>query len=301
MKNVIIIFLDGVGIGREDYVFNPFFKYGFKTFTEIFNEIPSYNYQYLSTDNYILFPVDPVMGIDGLPQSGTGQTSIFCGVNAPELIGQHFGPYPYSTLIPYIQKKNILKYFLDKNQKVSFLNAYPKVFFDYLKSGKTRLSVTTLMCKFNNMRLNKARDVWKGQALTSEITNARWQLKLNYKLPVISPELAAKRLLKVASKNKITLFEYFLTDHLGHGRYDGAIIQMISDLDQFLLTILKKFDRKTTTILICSDHGNFEDLSTKSHTLNPSLCITAGLGAKYLSSKIKSLADIKGAIIKLLK
>jgi bisphosphoglycerate-independent phosphoglycerate mutase (AlkP superfamily) len=148
------------------------------------------------------------------------------------------------------------------------------------------------------MHLNKVTDVRRGNALTAEITNERWNTKLGYKLPVIKPETAAKRLLRIASKNKFTLYEYFLTDHIGHGRYDGETESTIKDLDIFLLTILKKADYERFSIIICSDHGNFEDLSVKTHTFNQTLTITAGQNAEKIYKKIKNISHIKDAIIK---
>ena len=53
------------------------------------------------------------------------------------------------------------------------------------------------------------------------------------------------------------------------------------------------------TLVVCSDHGNFEDLSIKMHTLNPSLCITVGENAGQLSERIKNLSDIKPAIMEM--
>jgi phosphopentomutase len=150
------------------------------------------------------------------------------------------------------------------------------------------------------MRLNRVTDVIKGKALTAEITNERWNKKLGYKLSTIKPKTAARRLLKIASRNKFALYEYFLTDYLGHGRYDGEITEVLKILDEFLLTVIKELDEKTT-LIICSDHGNFEDLSTKTHTLNPSLTITAGEYAEELFKKIKDLSDIKSAITDLFK
>src|ERR1035437_3258534 len=158
------------------------------------------------------------MGVEGFPQSGTGQTSSFCGINAPLFVGKHFGPYPYSTLIPVIKEKNIFLEFIRRGKKAFFMNAYPKVFFDYINSGKQRLSVTSLSSKLSGMKFNTIDDVREGRALTSEITNERWNLKLGYKLDIIEPSLAALRLLTVASKNDLVVYEYFLTDHLGHGR-----------------------------------------------------------------------------------
>ena len=296
-----MIFIDGVGIGKEDYEFNPFFKYGFKTFSKIFGEIPSLNNQSLKTDNTFLFPTDARLRVEGLPQSGTGQTAIFCGMNAAKYIGKHFGPFPYSTLVPIIEKENILKAFKKKKQKVSFVNAYPKQFFAYIKSGRGRLSVTTLSCKLSGIRLNTSTDLRKGKALTAEITNERWIKKLNYKLPKISPQLAAKRFLRIAKNNKFTLYEFYLTDHLGHGRDVEDFENILSTLDEFLYSVITSIDHKKMTLIICSDHGNFEDLSVKTHTLNPALTITSGKYAGELSKKIKDLTQIKPAILEICK
>lgn len=292
-----MLFLDGVGIGKEDYEYNPFFRYGFKTFNKLLGDIPSNKNQIISNNGFYLTPVDATLGVGGFPQSGTGQTSIFCGINAAKYIGKHFGPYPYSTLIPVIKEKNIFADYLSKRKKSFFANAYPKIFFDYLKSGKSRLSVTSLSCRLSGLRLNRVSDVRRGNALTAEITNERWNKKLGYKLPVIKSETAARRLIRSAVKNDFTLYEYFLTDHLGHGRYDGDLEKTLKTLDDFLFTILNEADKSVLTIIICSDHGNFEDLSFKTHTFNPSIFLTAGKHAKEISDKVKDLSQIKEAII----
>jgi 2,3-bisphosphoglycerate-independent phosphoglycerate mutase len=296
-----MIFLDGVGIGEKDYEKNPFFKYGFKIFDELLGETPHLNNSSIKNNGLYCFPVDARFNIEGFPQSGTGQVSIFCGINAPKFVGKHFGPFPYSTTIPIIAEKNVLKHFKERGKRVFFANAYPKVFFDYLKSGKTRLSVTTLSCISSGIKLNFVTDVRKANALTAEITNERWNRKLNYNLQVIKPETAARRLLRIASRNHFTLYEFYLTDHLGHGRIKDEFDQIYGNLDKFLFTVLNKIDHKNMTIIICSDHGNIEDLSVKTHTLNPALTITAGRFAKELANSINDLANIKTSIIKYCK
>lgn len=296
MNPVLMIFLDGVGIGENDPDSNPFLRYGFRTYTELLGNIPTKSNQYLRRKGFILTPVDATLGIEGLPQSGTGQTSIFCGINAAEYIGKHFGPYPYSTLIPVIKEKNIFADFLARGKKPFFANAYPGVFFDYIRSGKSRLSVTSLSAKLSGLRLNGAADVRRGKALTAEITNDRWNKRLGYSLPVIRPKTAARRLIRAAMKNDFTLYEYFLTDHLGHGRYDGDLLSTLQTLDEFLFTVLNEADKSVFTIIVCSDHGNFEDLSVKTHTFNPTIFITAGKHAEEISGKVKNLTHIKEAI-----
>ncbi len=298
MNPVLMIFIDGVGIGKKDFQFNPFFKYGFKTFEQIFGEIPSLENQRLSKNGCYLFPVDANLGIDGLPQSGTGQVSIFCGMNAPDFVGKHFGPFPYSTTIPVIKESNIFKSYIEKNKKAFFANAYPQVFFDYLNSGKTRLNVSALSAKSSGIKLNDVNDVIEGRALTAEITNERWNKNLNYKLEVISPEIAGERLINISLKNDFTLYEFFLTDHLGHGRIADEFNQIYSNLDKLLLTILSKINSTDLTLIICSDHGNFEDTSVKTHTNNPALGISAGKHAGKIAEEINDLTNIKPTIHK---
>jgi bisphosphoglycerate-independent phosphoglycerate mutase (AlkP superfamily) len=64
-----------------------------------------------------------------------------------------------------------------------------------------------------------------------------------------------------------------------------------------LFTILSELNDELT-LIICSDHGNFEDLSVKTHTTNPALTIVAGKNARQLADSIKDLMDIKPSIIK---
>ncbi|MGE5399131.1 MAG: metalloenzyme [Ignavibacteriales bacterium] len=297
MHSTLLIFLDGVGIGKPDPAINPFFSTPFRTFTDIFGQTPSLDSQNLSSkDGLYLFPSDATLGVDGLPQSGTGQTAIFCGINAPRILGQHFGPFPHSSMIPLIKEKNIFQEFLNLEMDVNFVNAYPKLFFDYVASGKQRLSATTLCCKLSGIRLKNYTDLKKGAALSPEIDNSRWVTRLNYNLPIIRPETAARRLLRGMEGNAFTLFEYFLSDHLGHGRNKDVFESTLKTLDRFLYYILKNFDRKNT-LVICSDHGNLEDISVKGHTLNPALTITGGKNAIELSREIKDLSDIKPSIL----
>ena len=298
MHNVLMVFLDGVGIGKKDELNNPFFKYGFKAFENIFGKIPSLENQSLTNGVHFLFPTDATLGVEGLPQSGTGQAALFCGFNAPKFVGKHFGPYPYSTTIPILQKESILVYFKEKYKSSYFANAYPKAFFDYINSGRSRLSVTTLTCKLTGIKLNRVSDVSTGKALTAELTNERWNQRLGYKLKVIKPKTAARRLIRIAKKYKFTLYEYYLSDHLGHLRLANEFEKLYAEMDEFLFTLLNEVDSKEMTIVICSDHGNLEDLSIKTHTRNPALTITAGKSAKAIAESVLDITRVKEAIIK---
>jgi len=298
MQSTLIIFLDGVGIGEKDPGINPFFKNSFKFFNNIFGQTPHLKNQRLKSVNKFLFPVDACMDIEGLPQSGTGQTSIYCGFNASKEIGKHFGPYPYSTLKPFLEKDNIFQTLHEKGLSVHFANAFPKIFFDYINSGRKRLNVTSLMALYSKIKFFDVDDLLNGNAVSAEITNRRWVEKLNYDIPIISAGEAAMRLLNIASKNNFTLFEYFLTDHIGHGRLASEKDLLLSDLDIFLYTILNNVS-DNITLLICSDHGNLENITIKSHTRNPAIGISAGKYAEQLKNRINFLYNIKHAIMEL--
>jgi 2,3-bisphosphoglycerate-independent phosphoglycerate mutase len=298
LHSTIVIFLDGVGIGDADPASNPFFKYDFKTFSQLFGSTPHLDKQKISHNGRFIFPTDAIMGVPKLPLSGTGQTSIFCGVNASRILGNHFGPFPHSTLLPIIRVQNIFQGFKDKKMKVAFANAYPKVFFDYINSGKKRLSVTSLSCQLSDVPLRTATDLRNGEALSAEIDNDGWVNKLNYNLPIIKPETAAKRLIKLAGQHHFTLFEHFLTDHLGHGRNKDTLEDRLSVLDRFLYYMFENLP-EDFTLLVCSDHGNLENISIKTHTLNPALTISAGKHAEKLKNRITNLTHIKDAILEL--
>ena len=158
--------------------------------------------------------------------------------------------------------------------------------------------MTALTCKLSGIRLNEVSDVRAGKALTAELTNERWNQRLGYNLKVITPKTAARRLLKIAANYNFTLYEYYLSDHLGHLRLANEFEKLFYEMDEFLFTLLSEIDLENMTLIICSDHGNLEDISIKTHTRNPALTITAGIGAKKIAETVTDITQIKEAIIK---
>jgi phosphopentomutase len=97
------------------------------------------------------------------------------------------------------------------------------------------------------------------------------------------------------------LYEYYLSDHLGHLRLANEFNRLFNELDEFLFTLLVELNHKKMTLIICSDHGNLEDLSTKTHTRNPALTITAGISAKQIAEFVSDITQIKQAIVNFCK
>jgi len=234
-----------------------------------------------------------------LPQSGTGQTAIFTGVNGAKKFGRHFGPHPPSVLRPVIEKKNIFHRLKAIGKSVVFANAFPRRFFDYIESGTRRLTVTTLSCRFADVPLLTVNDLLLGRSISADIICAQWKKLGHTEITPITPAEAGRNLACIAAKHHFTLFEYWLTDHAGHSRNMAAAVEVLERFDEFLSGFLELFDPVTTLLMIVSDHGNIEDLSTKSHTRNRVPCILAGKYRHKLVHRIKNLTHITPAIIRL--
>lgn len=300
-KQVMMIFVDGMGVGKNNPEINPLVRFKFDFFSKFFGHFPTLKNSRIQSKYFTIKPINATMGIKGLPQSGTGQTAIFCGFNASKFIGKHFGPYPYSTLKPLIQQKNIFIELERRNFKTYFSNAYPQKFFDYLKNGRRTLSVTTYSYLSAGKKLNDVNVLLNKKAITAEIKNDIWNAKLGYNLPVIIPQEAGKIFYNISQNFHFNLFEYFLTDYAGHSKNFEYANEVISRLDGFLEGIISQMNFKNDLLILVSDHGNIEDLSVKGHTRNPAIGIFVGNRNREISEKVKFLFQIKNKIISYLE
>lgn len=287
--HVLLLFLDGVGLGNSDASLNPFFAARLPALRSLFEgALPSLKASGMSTRVASLVALDANLGVEGLPQSGTGQTTLFTGVNASKMIGKHFGPHPYSSLKPLIQEKNIFKQLLGAGKSPNFANAFPQRFFDYMNHRRTRLSVTTLSCSMSGIPLLKAQDLREGRGVSADITGEGWK-NLGYPdMPVIEPAEAGARLVELTTENDFVLFEYWKTDHAGHSQNFAEAVDTLERLDAMLAGIIETLDVRSTLLIMTSDHGNVEDMSTKTHTRNPVPAILYGCHHDVVAGQLRS-------------
>ncbi len=304
MKNsphFLFLFLDGVGIGTDDPSINPFFSATLPNFINVFGGIPCKGLPIIQTDSAFVEPCDALLGVEGFPQSGTGQVTLFTGVNAAQLIAAHFGPYPHSRIRPVLEEKNIFKTLKELGADVHFANAFPKQFFEYIKSGKRKLSATTMSCIMSGVPICDEGSLRSRDAISADITGERWKSDLGYSdLEPVSAFDSGRILRKIVEKRDFTMFEFFLTDKAGHDQDMEFAMKILKMLDEFLEGIAEG-GLDNITILISSDHGNVEDLSVKTHTFNPALTAVAGRHAKAFSGKLKSIMDVTPAVIELFR
>jgi len=295
---LLFLFIDGVGIGKN-IAENPLTDESLQGFSFISEGQPfTKEANEVHRENHAFTPVDATLGVEGLPQSGTGQTALFSGENAPQKIGKHFGPFPHSGIKPLLKKHSLFRKAQADGQVCTFINAYPDIFFK--KAGKrNRWTCTTLMTKSADIPLNGEQAVKDGTALTAGLNQQAWQKQLHIDVPIISPEEAADRLLEQSKNHDLILHEYYLTDKAGHSQQQAKALQYLQRYDRFLWRLIQE-KPAPVTIVLCSDHGNIEDLSTKSHTLNKVPLFAFGPGASAFH-QAKSIMDVTPGILAALK
>ncbi|HBQ61356.1 MAG TPA: hypothetical protein DD671_17545 [Balneolaceae bacterium] len=291
---VIFIFIDGVGLGK-DAPENPFSENRYESFEILTDGLFNDKANPVFQKDLLFKPIDANLGVEGLPQSGTGQTTLFTGQNAAKEIGKHFGPFPHSGIKPFLKNESIFHAVKEAGKNPYFMNAYPPIFFQHAKK-RNRWSCTTLMTKSAGVKLNSTEDVLNEEALTAEIVQNAWREKLGIDIPKITPTDAAERLLSVASDYDLVLYEYYLTDKAGHKQKQEDAERVLKPLDEFLLHIIKN-KKSSDTLVITSDHGNLEDLSTKTHTRNMVPLFVHGESVQSFE-KVESLTDKKDGILK---
>lgn len=249
--------------------------------------------------NHVFHGIDANLGVDGLPQSGTGQATLFTGVNCAQLAGRHYGPFPHSATRETIANENIFsrvaRLLPTSVEPAAFANAYPARFFEHV-SRRSRWTVTTRACLDAGVRIRRAEDVVAGVAIAADITGGGWP-QPDPPIDVISEDEAARRLLALSRQYAFTLFEYYLTDKAGHARDLKMARNVLASVDRLLSGILDAMDPTVDLLVVTSDHGNIEDLGSRSHTRNPVPLAAVGEGARYLSD-VEDLTGVTPALLR---
>ena len=211
--------------------------------------------------------LDAALGIPGLPQSATGQTSILTGVNAPAAMGKHISGFPGPALKAILGEHSILKRVREAGLTASFLNAFGPRFFE-TPEPRRRLSATSLATMASGAPFRTWADLLEGRAVVHDLTH--WRVReWGYDLPLRTAEEAGAIIAQEASTQDFSLFEYFETDRAGHDQDRERARRCLTDIDRALQVALSRLDPGSTTVIVASDHGNVEDQRVKTHTLNP--------------------------------
>lgn len=243
-------------------------------------------------------PIDACLNTVGLPQSATGQTAMFTGVNASQYMGRHCEGFPGPTLRKLIEESNLFMELARKGLRCRFADAYTVDSVDDLRVRRFK-SVTTVMALTQPETISVQDDLLENLAVAHDITRTSLHEK-GHAVKIITPQQAAEHLIQVARANDFTLYEFFQTDLAGHScNYDTAC-ETLKTLDLFLDAVVKLSRTAGMLLIITSDHGNIEDMSTRGHTRNMVPLIAVGPGAEEIKTNASSLVDITPRITRLM-
>lgn len=320
--SVLMIFVDGVGLGPADPRRNPLAAVPMPVIRELTGgrplvassaenpgEGPGLTDAFPAADGRPagaeapparrparLVAVDACLGVPGLPQSATGQTTLLTGVNAAQALGRHLSGLPTETLVDILARHSLFKQLKDAGLSATFANPFTDDYFKAVAAGKWRHSSTTTAVLSAGMPVRMLDDLLAGRAVFHDVTG-RELVRRGHDVPVVTPEEAGRRLAALAEEYDFTLFEHFLTDFAGHARDREEAERLLTMLDAFLGAVLEHVDLSKTTVMLISDHGNVEDLSVKTHTRNPVPGLFAGAGRDWFAGAIRSLTDVTPAIV----
>ncbi len=162
--SLLLIFIDGLGIGTRG-PHNPLHLLGesaapLAVFEDEEPELPF---------GGVLVRTDARLGVEGRPQSASGQTTILTGVNAPAALGYHKQGFPNEAMRDIIREHSI---FLQlKRAGVGpnvFANTYTRRFFE---ERPRWVSATTVAVEAASLRFNTVEDLRAGRSVFHDFTN----------------------------------------------------------------------------------------------------------------------------------
>lgn len=300
IERVVIVFLDGVGLGDDDPAANPLAEVHMPALHALLaGRRPVREAAGTATEHATLLGLDARLGVPGLPQSGTGQTTLLTGINAAARLGRHDGPYPNGELRDLLSRDNLFTALRRNNRPVAYANAYTDRFLSRIARGTQRLSANTRAALLAGLSLRGPAELGDGRAVSSLFTNGYFR-QHGYAVPDVTPEQAGRQLARLAGDHALTFFEFWFTDVAGHRQNYPLARKILTQLDGFLAGALGALDMAHSLLLVESDHGNFEDLRTTRHTLNPALALLTGAGHASIAARLADLTHVAPALLEAL-
>ncbi len=292
MVSVLLLFLDGVGLGEEDPQSNPWVRAPTPVLRGLLGR-PLAGLERIERDGLLLIPTDATLGVPGLPQSATGQTALLTGLNAPAIVGRHVTAYPTAELRGLLAQWSLFVRLTRAGLTVTLANAFTPEYHQAVADRQLRYAAFTFAAVSAGLRLRTVEDLRRREAVFHDLTNARPR-QWGHDAPAITPRDAGGDLARLAAGHDLTVFEFFLSDLAAHGRVPltgTAIVEMVDDLLGGVLGALPA----GVTLVVASDHGNLEDERTAVHTRNPVPTLVIG-PAWTLFRGVAAITDVAPAV-----
>ncbi|MHB1654422.1 MAG: metalloenzyme [Desulfitobacteriaceae bacterium] len=263
--HLLMIFIDGFGLGHlED---NPIVAASTPYLDELLGGHLLWGERVIRQGKAGICPLDATLGVPGVPQSATGQTTLWTGVNAAKALGYHLNAYPNEALAGIIAENSVFKRLAAQGKRVMFANAFTNEFERLVSDGKKKPTASTLSALAGGVPLRRIPDLVAEKAVYQDMTNGLLR-QHGLDVPLISPYVAGQNLGRLVLEYDFTLYEFFQTDVKGHKQLWNESVALIESIDSLLGGLTSVLENQDAAWLLTSDHGNIEDFSVKGHTLN---------------------------------
>lgn len=295
---VHILFLDGVGLAQPGAADNPFVAAAMPQLTGLLGEgWYLAGRERITTPRASLVPTDANLGVDGRPQSATGQATILTGRNVPLLVGEHYGPKPNRAVADVIRAGTLFQETVAVGGRAALITPYPERYFAAIESGRRLLSSVPLAATEAGLTLMGADDLRAGRAISPDFTGAGWREQLGYAdMPTLSLAEAGRRIAAVAAEYEFSFFEHWPTDQAGHRGTLAEAVAHLEAIDAVMGGLLEAWDDTRGLLILTSDHGNLEEKGHRQHTRNPVPTILLGRDQARYAAAIHDLADIAAVV-----
>lgn len=292
--HILVLFLDGIGLGENDPEKNPFAVADMPTIHGLTNgKRWLANTGRQESKQAIFVPTDAQFGVEGRPQSGTGQAAILTGLNVPQIIGRHYGPKPDAETREIIREHSYFKRVVERGKSAALLDAYPPGLHREINRGKTLRSSIQQAAHESGQALFTVDDLVAKRAVTAEWTTDAWQRYLKITdLPDYSAFEAGQLLAQISRNYDFAFHSHWFTDRVGHKGPFSQGVELLEMFDQVMAGILSEWQEDEGLIIVTSDHGNMEDVSDRHHTENKVPTLIIGSQKSEFAEGYTALTDL---------
>lgn len=246
------LFVDGLGLSDDPR--SPLQTLELPTLRQLSNQFSPRAFDRAGLAYRVL---DATLGIEGLPQSGTGQTTLLTGKNAASLLGYHQGPHPLTRLQALLREESLQVWAKKAGLRVLHSNGYRAEYLERtLDSRRNMLSAFAYAAKMAGLELLPLEH-------PQAISPAFWA----------EPQQAGERFARVAEQYHLTILENWSLDYSAH-RAPDQLEQRFLELDRFVQGWMQANPK--ATLVLTADHGNAEEPWHTQHTTNPVPLIILG-------------------------
>ena len=300
--HILMIFLDGVGLGDDNPEVNPFSLADTPTLRQLANGHGWFNTTGRQTSERAVFiPTDPRLGIPGKPQSATGQAAILTGRNIPQIIGEHYGPKPNAPIREILAQDNFFKQLVAHQRTAALLEGYPPGWHKVINSGKRLRASYQQAIHEAGLPIFDDGHINRGEALAVDWTGEAWRRDLGYTdSPVYTPHEAGRKMVELARKYDFAFFSHWLTDVVGHRGPMQDAVSLLELFDGVMAGVLAEWDDEEGLVIITSDHGNIEAIGDRHHTENDVPSVIIGSEKESFAHGLQDLSDFVSRMARLL-